>query len=266
MNQIAFVVLAAVALLNAHVARGDGSGDDNADTNGCKATVNGKSVGLQNGDRYCTDDGTTSITCSDGKFTEDKCPPNSKCLKSPGSFQTLCRELRRNVAAAGAPDAAAPAQPADQTPPKKEEPAPAPAPAPAASPAQAPATDAAPKKGKASNSASKEKSPKNEGKQDDHPAAPADKSQPQAAPAAEKPETCKNGDQTLNTGDRYCVDETTHRVCNYGEWVEDKCPPGSKCLKSPSAWNVLCREEHRNPPQPPHPTENSEPQQPAQKP
>jgi hypothetical protein len=86
MNKI-FVVLAALAMINVHVARGDG----------CKATVDGKEVTLQNGDRYCADD-TTSKTCNDnGQFTEDKCPPGSKCLKSPNSYATLCRMVVHNA-------------------------------------------------------------------------------------------------------------------------------------------------------------------------
>jgi hypothetical protein len=219
MNQIAFIVLAAVAFATVHVGRGDG----------CKATVDGKEVSLQNGDRYCADE-TTSKTCnSDGTFNDDKCPPGSKCLKSPDSFRTLCRQMNKNDQNSGQTSP-------DQAQPKNEEPSPA-------------------KKDQQASAPS----PKDQGKQSDN-AAPA------AAPA--KPETCQaniNGkDQTLNTGDRYCVDQTNHRVCNYGEWVDDKCPEGSVCIKSADSWRVLCRQMVTNPPWPTGPAgeaENSEPKE-----
>lgn len=89
---------------------------------------------------------------------------------------------------------------------------------------------------------------------DSKPAAPADQA-PQAAPAAapEKPETCTatidGQQQTLQTGDRYCSDDTTSRVCSYGDWVDFKCDPGSKCLKSKTQWQVLCRIYVLNAPQ-----------------
>jgi hypothetical protein len=53
----------------------------------------------------------------------------------------------------------------------------------------------------------------------------------------------------LQPGDRYCLDDSTNRVCNWGEFVDYACPSGSKCLKSPDKWQVLCRIINKNPAQ-----------------
>lgn len=238
----------------------------------CKANINGGEQTLNTGDRYCLDDNTHRV-CNYGDWIDDKCPEGSKCLKAKDSWQVLCRIVHRNAPqpdhpqdtdvqheSASKPDAPSnpapsapkeepkpqpapsqPEQPSNPAPPKeepkKEEPAPAPAPTkeepkPAASPpAQAPPAEI---------------------KTADKPAPAPAPAQPEGTP---KPETCKASidgqEQTLQPGDRYCLNESTNRVCNWGEFVDFECPGGSKCLKSPDKWQVLCRVINKNPSQAP---------------
>ena len=81
---------------------------------------------------------------------------------------------------------------------------------------------------------------------------------PASGAAPEKPETCtasrKGAQETFQTGDRYCASETTHRVCNYGEWIDGECPPNSKCMEGSSGKQVLCREIRKNVPWPTGPS------------
>jgi hypothetical protein len=270
--KITFIILSATVLLFAHVARGapkDMSKSSKEDKSAaaavppqkpetCKANVNGQEQTLQPGDRYCLDE-TTHRVCNYGEWIDDKCPEGSKCLKSPDSYRVLCRIINRNPPQQAPPaetpgdnsqsNAAAPAQP--QSPPQAQPPAPRheepEPPRPAVDQPKPPPPPPPP--------AAAQEAPKSDNK----PSAPQSDAVQAAAPAAPaKPETCSasiNGQQqTLQPGDRYCVDETNHRVCNYGEWIDDKCPEGSKCLKSPDSYRVLCRIINRNPPQNPPPS------------
>jgi hypothetical protein len=294
MNKI-FVVLAALAMINVHVARGDG----------CKATVDGKEVTLQNGDRYCADD-TTSKTCNDnGQFTEDKCPPGSKCLKSPNSYATLCRMVvhnanedphahdKDNQGQASAPQS----QPQDQTPqaqsPKQDQDA-----ASAGAPqsvdtctsdrgtlnngdryCKSDSTYTVCSNGQLiddqcpSGSTCKENKTLKQvlcreiRKNAASPSGPNDNSAPKRlkravdsnqnqqsnqalkAPTATTPCSTPRGDYM--PGQKFCQDDTYYITCNYGETIVDRCPSGSKCLENKEQKQVLCRQYVTNPPQNP---------------
>lgn len=260
----------------------------------CTASVNGQQQTLNTGDRYCLDQ-TTHRVCNYGVWIDGVCPDNSVCLKSPSSWQVLCRIIRRNPPQAPHPqDDNAPAPqnnnaqapqnaPAPQNdnsnsqspesspsnnplppppPPKQGEPQPqetsttttattTTATTTAATTTTATTTQQPPSNpGPApSNPAPPPPPPSNPGPAPSNPAPPPPPPNNSVPPAPQKPETCKatiNGqDQTLQPGDRYCLDDNTNRVCNWGEFVDFQCPSGSKCLKSPDKWQVLCRVDNR---------------------
>jgi len=181
----------------------------------CTANINGQQQTLNPGDRYCQDD-TTHRVCNYGEWIDGQCPEGSKCMKGTNVWQVLCRIVKRNPPQPDHPqdsDAQVQVQSSDNKKPQKRD-------APVA-----PAADSAPVD-----------------------SAPVD-SAPQNSPSGDTCTANINGQQqTLNSGDRYCQDEKTHRVCAYGQWYDGQCPEGSKCLKG-SGWQVLCRIVKRNPPQ-----------------
>jgi hypothetical protein len=50
----------------------------------------------------------------------------------------------------------------------------------------------------------------------------------------------------MKEGEQICVGETGYKICHDGQFIEDNCPPKSKCLQSPTSKAVLCREYRRN--------------------
>jgi hypothetical protein len=265
-------VLISFALLYVHVARGmptDAKADEkvkatNADQapqaapadkpETCKANINGQEQTLNTGDRYCLDDNTHRV-CNYGEWIDNPCDPGSKCLKSPSSWQVLCRIVNRNPpqvipqdaqndnAAKSSPDAPSVPAPAAK-PEEKPQPSPAAEPEKPSNPAPPPPKTEEPKP------APKTEEPKPAPTHEEPKTPTADK--PAPTPQADtKPETCKatidGQEQTLQPGDRYCSSDNTNRVCNWGEFVDFECPTGSKCLKSPDKWQVLCRVINKNP-------------------
>jgi len=217
----------------------------------CKATIEGKEQTVQPGDRYCLDDTTARVCNWGGEWIDQKCDPGSKCLKSKTEYKVLCRIVNRNAPQPGQPQDSD-VQPNPKSPETPSNPPPAPKPqvdpVPPPAPQQPPKVDnpqPEPPKQETKVDPPKQENPK----VDSVPPPPAPKVEPVPA-TPEKPETCKatiNGqEQTLQPGDRYCLDDNTNRVCNWGEFVDYACPNGSKCLKSPDKWAVLCRIINRN--------------------
>jgi len=212
----------------------------------CKATIDGQEQTLQPGDRYCLDEKTHRVCNWGGEWIDNPCPENSKCLKSKDKYQVLCRIVNRN------PPQAPPPQDSDVQPSGKSPEAsnPAPPPKPETKVDAVPPPAPPPKEEKP-----QPEPPKPEQPHVDPVPPPAPKQEkPEVAPVAPaKPETCKatvdGKEQILQPGDRYCLDDNTNRVCNWGEFVDYACPSNSKCLKSPDKWQVLCRIINKNPAQ-----------------
>jgi hypothetical protein len=154
----------------------------------------------QPGDRYCLDETTSRVCNWGGEWVEFKCEENSKCqtLKTDPKKVQCFRDDRK-----GYPTGPPPGFQAD------------------AAPQAAPAA-AGNGQRRRRNVGSSQKQPKSDA------AAPQNDQAP-VAPA--KSDTCTGGPPGIDQpGDRYCVDETTSRVCNWGgEWVEFKCEENSKC-------------------------------------
>lgn len=213
----------------------------------CTASINGQQQTLQPGDRYCSDDTTSRVCNWGGEFIDQKCDPGSKCIKADKEWKVLCRIVNKN------PPQNAPPQDSDVQPnPKSPETPSNPPPAPKPQVDSAPPPPPPP--------------PQPEPTKQDNPK--VDSAPPPPAPPPSQPEppkqettqaaptttdTCKatvdGTEQTLQSGDRYCLDDNTNRVCDSGKFVDFPCPTGSKCLKSPNKWEVLCRIINKNPPQ-----------------
>jgi hypothetical protein len=285
----------------------------------CTANINGTEHTFQPGDRYCVDNTKHRVCHYQGEWIDDSCPEGSICLKSPTSWQVLCRIYVTNAPLPGAPigenQPNAPSsstnaemkemkpqpqpevqpqpQPTENKPETSEpQPASMPAPAPTLTdikpaPSQ-PETNPAPVAPMPPQTDNKPVSTDNkpastgsetnsapvapmaptgtDNKPDqpmaaDHTSAPTEPTQPTQPTKADICTANINGtEHTFQPGDRYCVDNTKHRVCHYqGEWIDDSCPEGSVCLKSPTSWQILCRIYVRNAPLPGEPVGESQP-------
>jgi hypothetical protein len=56
--------------------------------------------------------------------------------------------------------------------------------------------------------------------------------------------TCSANGKTLRLGERYCVDDTNHKLCdNGGKWFDGQCPAGFKCTPYETDPNqIRCRQ------------------------
>jgi hypothetical protein len=239
----------------------------------CKATIEGHEQTLNTGDRYCLDDHTHRV-CNYGDWIDNPCPETSKCLKHKTEWKVLCRIVNRNPPqpphpqdsdmppSAQSPDASkpvpAPKVDSPPPPPPKVDSPPPPPPKVDSPPPPPPKVDSPPPPPPKEEKPEPEPPKKPEQPkptpevEQPHPTPAVDqpKTEPPTATTPPKPETCKatidGKEETLQPGDRYCLNDNTNRVCNWGEFVDYTCPSDSKCLKSPEKWQVLCRVINKN--------------------